>query len=177
METIALKLPKDQLFRTYYLEVFPRVCRFVKNDGGSLEDARDIFQDALIVFHEKISSEEQREIISNEQAYLGGIARNLWLKKLSAMRRGDELLRELAGTSENEKENVSPALLAYVRAAGEKCLKLLTAFYYEQLRMPELAEKFGFSGERSATVQKHKCLRKVRSILQDRQLRKEDFYE
>ena len=45
---------------------------------------------------------------------------------------------------------------------SQECLELLTAFYYEHLPLRDIATKFGFNGTRSATVQKYKCLEKVR---------------
>jgi len=43
--------------------------------------------------------------------------------------------------------------------------------------MKDVSEKFGFSGERSATAQKFKCLEKIRSVVKQKSLSKEDFYE
>ena len=56
-------------------------------------------------------------------------------------------------------------------------MELLSAFYYDKLNMLEVAQKFSFSGERSATVQKHKCLEKVKSVVKQKALQYEDFFE
>ena len=40
---------------------------------------------------------------------------------------------------------------------------MLQAVYYFKYSMQELAEEFGFRSVRSATVQKYKCLEKVRN--------------
>jgi predicted DNA-binding protein YlxM (UPF0122 family) len=48
---------------------------------------------------------------------------------------------------------------------GKKCLELLQAFYYEQRSMQEIAETFHYKTRHSASVQKHKCLEKVREEL------------
>jgi len=54
-------------------------------------------------------------------------------------------------------------------------MRLLNAFYYEKLNMDEIAIRFGFSGKRSATVQKFKCLGKVRQVVRRKSLQYEDF--
>jgi hypothetical protein len=43
--------------------------------------------------------------------------------------------------------------------------------------MIDIAGRFGFSGERSATVQKFKCLEKVRDTIKSKSLSYEDFVE
>jgi hypothetical protein len=41
--------------------------------------------------------------------------------------------------------------------------------------MKQIAQRFGLSGERSAAVQKHKCLEKVRNTVKEKALTYEDF--
>jgi hypothetical protein len=43
--------------------------------------------------------------------------------------------------------------------------------------MKELADLFGYAGERSATVQKYKCIEKVRETVKEQSLAYEDFIE
>jgi hypothetical protein len=43
--------------------------------------------------------------------------------------------------------------------------------------MVKVAQLFGFSGERSATVQKYKCIEKVRETVKQKALTYEDFLE
>jgi hypothetical protein len=56
-------------------------------------------------------------------------------------------------------------------------MELLSAFYYEKEDLQKLAQRFGFSGTRSATVQKFKCLEKVRETVKQKSLQYEDFME
>jgi len=46
-------------------------------------------------------------------------------------------------------------------------MDLLQAFYYFKTPMREIAEEFGYRSERSATVQKYKCLEKVRDTVKN----------
>jgi predicted DNA-binding protein YlxM (UPF0122 family) len=48
-------------------------------------------------------------------------------------------------------------------------MELLKAFYYDHCSMQEVADRFGFNGRRSATVQKYKCLEKVREEIKTTQ--------
>lgn len=178
MDTLKLSTPtRTEQFERFYLEAFPSACRFVKTMGGSLEDARDIFQDGLVLFYEKQIASGKHPI-DNEKAYLLGICKYLWYQKHREQTKlvSMETLHEFEISSTKEAK-VSDALLNFLEKSGKKCMELLKAFYYDRLPMKDLAKQFGFSGERSATAQKYKCLEKVRDSIKERALRKEDFYE
>lgn len=167
---------RELLIEELYKTVFPQVAIFVRRMKGTPDEAKDIFQDALVIYYEKhrvgnFTPEQGHE------PYLMGIAKHLWYKKHRHDNRFVETDGELYDVEEIHEPKVSARLLRFVEMSGKKCLDLLSAFYYEKLNMKELAERFGFSGERSATVQKHKCLEKVRESISERTLSKEDFYE
>ena len=79
----------------------------------------------------------------------------------------------------DEKElQPSPSrLLHHLETAGQKCMEILKAFYYDNLPVNKIAELFGYSGVRSATVQKYKCMEKVRETIKEKSLAYEDFVE
>lgn len=166
---------REAFFTKLYLDAFPAVARYVQRNGGNLEEARDLFQEALLAFYEQVER-GGREIHTTEKAYLMGIAKKIFLRK-----RERELPTE--GLEKVEmKEEYAPQpseqkLLHHLQLAGQKCLDLLSAFYYEKLSMHHLASRFGFRSERSATVQKYKCLEKVRESIHQQSLNYEDFLD
>ncbi|MBL7933354.1 MAG: sigma-70 family RNA polymerase sigma factor [Bacteroidia bacterium] len=166
---------REQLFESLYQKAFPAACRFIRKMGGDLNEARDIFQDSLIILYEK-KLNDQNGVISSDINYILGVCRNLWFQR----HRENTRLVSLDGVPEPkmaQEEKVSEDLLKYVETAGKKCMELLKAFYYDKLNMKQLASGFGFSGERSATAQKFKCLEKVRNSIKEKSLVKGDFYE
>lgn len=170
-------LTREALFIRLYKTAFPGVGRFVKTYGGSLEDAKDVFQDALVIYFEKHITDDFSPRV-NEQAYLHGIVRHLWYKKHHVKQLEKILPEELEHTPLPQTEVVvSERLLSFVERSGKRCMELLRSFYYEQLSMKEIAARFAFSGERSATAQKFKCLEKVRDSIHKLALSKDDFYE
>jgi RNA polymerase sigma factor (sigma-70 family) len=164
---------QEQIF-SLYMRAFPRVAAFVGRSGGKPEDAQDLFQDALLAFYEK----EDRSQVQDEALYVAGIAKYLWLKKLRKERAMKQaVIPAQEALQEESDRTVSRRLLRYVETAGKKCMEMLTSVYYDNMSIKELADKFGFSGERSATSQKYKCLEKIRGVIKQRALSKEDFYE
>jgi DNA-directed RNA polymerase specialized sigma24 family protein len=167
---------QEELFIELYEEVFPKVAVFIKKMGGDLEDTQDVFQDALVIYYEKTRSADFI-IEVNEKAYLIGICKHLWFQKQRRDSQNQKLDDTINCGSEQEEPRVSSTILHFVERAGKKCLDLLQSFYYEKRSMTEIAEQFNFSNEHSATAQKYKCLEKIRTIIKNKSLRKEDFYE
>lgn len=180
-------LAMNKTIQAVYQRAFPAVARYVSRWGGTFEEAKDIFHDALLVFFEK-KYEGQLFLRRNEEAYIFGIARYLWAKRHIENQRYaslDQLMEEFeSGNAEWEGEDdtspketlLNERILRVLQAAGRKCMNVLTAFYYEKLDMQELAHRFGFSGTRSATVQKFKCLQKVKQVVKEKSLQYEDFF-
>jgi DNA-directed RNA polymerase specialized sigma24 family protein len=169
---------REALFTALYMEVFPSVASFIKRRGGSFNDAKDIFQDALIVFYE-----EKRDGpgIVHDQAYLFGIARHLWYRGQRKAEVPEYVSLEKGFDYEaSEQQDVYPSdkkLLDFLTRAGQKCMEILCAFYYDRLSMSKLSDRFGFASERSATVQKYKCMEKVRNQVKIKNMTYEDFLE
>jgi DNA-directed RNA polymerase specialized sigma24 family protein len=174
---------REAMFMSLYLEAFPAVARHISKMGGRFEEAKDVFQDALVIYYEKTRAAKM-ELKQGEKAYLFGIARHLWNKRYKENRKEvslDQLdggLGENSGLADSRYEEVSSVrLLGLLSKAGERCMRLLSAFYYENLDMETLAKRFGFSGARSAAAQKFKCLEKVKETVKQRAVQYEDIVE
>jgi len=157
------------LKRTYE-EAFPAVASFVAKMGGSPDDAKDIFHDALVIFFEKENN------VDTPHAYIVGIAKHLWVRKYQR----DKHRVDLDDSIKIPEEELSPVvarLLRLIEAAGKSCLDLLQAFYYERRTAESVAREFNYSSAHSATVQKHKCLQKLRSFVKTKSLDYESFVE
>lgn len=179
--TEEIRTSREILFMKLYQEAFPLVARYVSKMGGSFEEAKDIFQDALVLYYEKVQHSGLK-LKYSEKAYLFGIAKYLWIKHYKENNKHDTmdslqftLKEELSETAYEEVSTLK--LLNLLQQAGQKCMQLLSAFYYEKLDMQTLAERFGFSGPRSATAQKFKCLGKIKQTVKEKSLKYEDIIE
>ena len=166
---------RQELFISLYEKAFPSVARYVAKMGGSFDDAKDIFQDALLVYYEKVTVGQQATIIT-DKAYLYGIARNLWHQRYNSNRK-EQALENIDFQLESEWQLQQDKVLQYLQTAGEKCMNLLKAFYYDALPLNSVKELFGYSGLRSATVAKYKCLEKVRETIKIKSISYADFLE
>jgi len=168
---------REKVFMALYKKAFPAVAKYVSKMGGSFDEAKDIFQDALVIYYEKMVN-ASIELHTNEQAYLLGIAKHLWAKKFRENIQHIPFDINRDDFIEDADMQPSPAkLLHYLETAGQKCLEILKAFYYDNLSVNKITELFGYSGVRSATVQKYKCMEKVRETIKEKSLAYEDFIE
>jgi len=166
---------REAFFISVYKKAFPAVARYIARRGGNMNEAQDIFQDALVVYYEKMVSQNQ-EVIENENAYLLGVSKKLWLQYYRLSNKS-EPLNDTDIEEENLAETSTGKVLQYLQTAGKKCMELLKACYYDGLKPHSLASRFGYSSEHSATVAKYKCLEKVRETVKQKSLSYADFIE
>lgn len=174
MVAIAKKTAySEEMLSNLYRQTFPAVASLVHKNNGSLEEAQDIFQDALVLFIEH----KDNGSIDQPANYLYGIARNLWNRELAKKSNNETLDSALSVEDEKIKEISTEKIQSFLLSAGQKCLNLLSTFYYEGLSLSEIAHEFGFSGTRSATVQKYKCIEKLRTSIKQKELSHESFID
>lgn len=168
---------REQLFIRLYTKVFPVVARYIHKRGGTLEEVKDIFQEGLLIYYEKMVSGALPSHVS-EQAYLVGVCKYLWADRYKDQSLMDALTIN-ADLVHEEVPNVysSDKVLRFLQVAGRKCMELLKAFYYDKLNMEEISQQFGYADARSSTVQKYKCLEKVRETVKEKSMTYESFVE
>ena len=170
-------LSRQQLFKELYRDVFPAVAYFISKKNGTFEDARDIFQDALMIFYER-NLTQGFQFHSSKEAYLLGIAKHLWYRKYNKEHNHIELTYDGFELPELETETINAhGVLMLLEKAGKKCLNLLHTFYYEQTPLKQISKSLGFSSEHSATVQKYKCLEKIRDAIKAKSVTYADFLD
>jgi len=166
----------ESMYTSLYDEVYPVVASIISRQGGTLAEAEDIFQDALIVFMDQA----RLTMVQDPARYIVGIAKHLWMRRARKENRFlklDDYEQSLHLPDEVASEVSSSALFLFLQRAGSKCMDLLSDFYFAGLSIAQLSARHGFTTRHSAAVQKHKCLEKIRTIVKEKQLSHEDFLE
>ncbi len=166
---------REAFFIGLYKKVFPVVARYIARTGGGLEQAQDVFQDAIVIYYEKLTTTPTNDIV-NEKAFLVGVAKKLWLQQCRQDSKNEPLADTDIALDDVEAPSTS-RLMNYLQTAGKKCMELLKACYYDGLKPDAVAIQFSYSGTRSATVAKYKCLEKVRDTVKQNSLSYADFVE
>lgn len=160
-----------QAIETIYRENFAVIQAFIINNSGSADDARDIFQEAMIVLFEK-SRSGSFELSSQLKTYIYSVCRRLWLKKLNQNQRYSGHIENMEETipveedlESHEKRNTDFILMENAMSKiGEPCKSLLDAYYIQKKHMQEIAADFGYTNADNAKTQKYKCLMRLKKL-------------
>ncbi|WP_185154240.1 RNA polymerase sigma factor [Fulvivirga sp. M361] len=153
----------DKAIALLYKSEFKKIASMVRSRGGDEEDAKDVFQDTVLVFYRQLKLGRYNESYE-VGAFIFTIARNLWINKLKKDGRLTDL-EEVAGKLTDEEDVLEQVLTSerekkvnlLFAQLGETCRKLLVLAYYQNLSMTEIALKMGFKSEDVAKSKKYKC--------------------
>ncbi len=154
-----------------YRENYAAIQSFVLNNNGSVEEARDIFQEAMIVLFEK-SGSAAFSLTCQIKTYLYSVCRRLWLKRLQQLGKYSTQVESLEETisveeeiEDHAKRNDDFILMENSMAKiGEPCKSLLDAYYLQKKSMQHIAETFGYTNADNAKTQKYKCLMRLKKL-------------
>jgi RNA polymerase sigma factor (sigma-70 family) len=154
-----------------YKDNYPMIQSLVVNNSGDVDEAKDIFQECLIVLFEKAKNPEF-ELQCKISTYLYSVARRLWLKKLQASNQKNTISDHLEETiaveddielHENHGKQLEMMHDALIKI-GEPCKSLLEAYYFSKQPMHEIAAQFGYTNADNAKNQKYKCLIRLKKL-------------
>lgn len=156
---------------TIYKENYNLVQSLIINNNGSTDDAKDIFQEAMIVLYEKVRS-GTFELNCQIRTYVYSVSRRLWLKKLQQMSRYSTPVESLEAVIpveddveiHDQRNSEFEMMNKAISSLGEPCKSLLEAFYLQKRNMQDIAESFGYTNADNAKTQKYKCLMRLKKI-------------
>jgi len=156
----------EQIYKDHYNLVQALVVR----NNGTAEDAKDIFQEALIVLYEKVRS-GNFELNCALRTYVYSVSRRLWLKRLMQQNRihitdvSEEVVVVDDAMAEHDRRNAEFTIMEKAMGGlGEPCKSLLEAFYLQKRSMQEIAASFGYTNAENAKNQKYKCLVRLKKL-------------
>ncbi len=160
-----------EAIETIYRAHYSMVQTLVINNSGTSDDARDVFQEAIIVLYEKAKS-GSFELHAQLKTYIYAVSRRLWLKKLQQNQR-------FAGDLANAPETIATEedvdmyehrtrdfemMEEALQHLGEPCKEILESYYLRKKNMSEIAKEFGYTNADNAKNQKYKCLMRLKKI-------------
>ncbi len=167
----------DLVLRSLYEGVFPKVRRFILQNNGSEEQAKDTFQEAFIATWKNVKEGKFTEQKGTSvEAYLYTIAKNKWLdylrsskyKKTSYSNSAINMERVEAReeddpTETDDTQKEMDAMRQAFEKLGAHCKVLLNLFYFERKSMDEISLELKIVAA-SARNQKYRCMEKLRSL-------------
>ena len=163
----------SRIINKVYKLYFPSIAHMIINNSGSEDQAKDIFQEAVMVLYDKLTHEDF-ELSSKVSTYLYAVSRRLWLKQLT--RKGgvanttdisdfEDILRVEEDMEDHQALEIQfDQMNEAMKQLGEPCQTILKDFYIANKSMQDICEKFGYTNTDNAKTQKYKCLQRLKKL-------------
>jgi len=163
----------DQAILYIYQNYSETVSSFITNNGGSEQDADDIFQETVVAFIDIVQKGKYRAEASIK-TFLVSIARNIWYNQIKKKERSghrEKVYEVSRGTDETDVSHyisdreVKKEFRELLDKLGESCRKILTLFYYENLPMKDIVQHLHYENEQVVRNKKYKCLQQLTEMI------------
>lgn len=151
---------------------------FMKSMFNDLDEIKDIYQDAILVLHEK-AQKQDFQLTCSIQTYLNSICKNQIRKRFTIRERnsfqsieGNEgFLENLTDWFDdshlvcNERVTILKSILSEMKQETSKCYELLKRYFFKNQTMEKIAQKMEYTNADNAKNQKYRCQKKLQSEL------------
>ena len=170
---------RDRTILTHvYEHYFPMIREFIIKNSGTEEDARDIFQESLVVIFEKLKTDDVK-LSSRFTTYFYAICRNKWLMVLRRNRTGPKMVVDTQLVEENHpvtsselgKHEQYQLYRQHFKSLSDDCKKLLN-YFFSGHSLREIGEIMGFT-EMYTKKRKFVCQKKLITAIETDPLFKE----
>jgi RNA polymerase sigma factor (sigma-70 family) len=164
----------NPIIHLIYREFADSVIAYVVNNGGSQQDADDVFQETVVAFIDLVKAGKFRGE-ARIKTFLVSVARNIWLNEIKKKQSQGQRAKVFElGRGENQPEDASSNLyqreikqqfLALMDRLGASCRRLLTLYYYENQTFKEIMEKMDYENEQVVRNKKYKCMKELTDMI------------
>ena|SRR5690606_20963025 len=154
----------EKALEILYKKYYRMMTKLVITNSGTEEEAKDVYQDALIVFWQKANSGDL-VLTSKMSTYIYSICQNLWRKELDRKKRLSHEEKDSSVTVDMDAPERERIMLRCIEQLGDTCKKVLMYYYFEELSMQDIADKLGFANTDTAKTKKYKCKQKLDELV------------
>jgi RNA polymerase sigma-70 factor (ECF subfamily) len=165
---------ENKALRQLYAENRSSCIQWLTSKGNvQLEDAKEIFQTAVIVLYDNVKSGKLTELSSSIQTYLIGICKNKAFE-LYRRKKKTSLTDEfptIAAYMDEEIENKQELELKVkqmntaMNGLGDPCRSILQFFYYKRKSMDDITKLMGYKNVATTKNLKYKCVKRLQSAI------------
>jgi len=169
-DKLERKLPDEQhtSLTEIYASQFHTCQNYLVNKGmASVEDAKDIYADAILILRKKIIGNKLKAN-SNLKSYLLGICMNLARSKYREEQKNNSKeaeVRNLLYETNNadyrkESQEVLNLCIQALDSIEPKGRRILELFYFENYTMKQIANELGYASSDAAKTAKYRVYKK-----------------
>lgn len=165
----------EKTLEVLYKKYYRMMTKMVISNSGTEQEAKDIYQDALVVFWQKAVS-GKLVLTSKISTYIYSICQNLWRKELDRKKRLSREEKDDVEYIEMDKVERAKLINECINQLGDTCKHVLTYYYFDGMSMQEIADKLGFANTNTAKTKKYKCKKKLDELVKS-QFSESDFLD
>ena len=166
----GIRRQDNQSLRFLYKNYFPVVEAHILSNSGSSQDAKDIFQEAVVVLFRKV---QQNDFVltSTLKTFLFAICKKMWLMHLRSRPPETDSIdhHDLPDDNESDEYTKSMQYGIYQKAfqkLKEDCKRLLELFL-KKISLREIARVMKYKSEDYAKRRKFLCKEKLVEIIRN----------
>ncbi len=160
----------DYLYKKYYR----MMVKIVITNNGTEDEAKDVYQEALIVFWQKASS-GKLVLTSKISTYLYSICLNQWRKELDRKNRLSREEKDGEDYQRLEDRQSYEIVVESIGELGDPCKSILMYYYFDGLSMSDIADRMNFANTDTAKTKKYKCKKRLDALIKKRYSEKDFF--
>lgn len=167
----GIKNNDSEVIRQIYTNFSPIIVKYILENSGTVNDAKDVIQDAMIVIFKKIGN-DNLVLTSSFQTYLFGVCRFIWLRKIKKNKREvitSAIKDTLTVNDEWEEELIASRKLLLFRSKlsllSAECRALLN-YSFNGLSGKEIANKMNYTVE-FVKRKRFRCKKSLTNAIKD----------
>lgn len=152
----------DVILEFIYKKYYKEIRYHIFCNSGCEDDAKDIFQEALIIIYRRVK-ENDLMLTCSFNTFLFAVCNRLWLKQLKKRNPGNEIINDMGSESvDNDFMNIfeestrNSLFQKHFEKLEKDCKRILTLFL-KNLSVKEIAEQMGYKSEGYAKKRKYLC--------------------
>ncbi len=154
---------ENHILTYLYEKVFPPVRKVILQKGGSEEDAKDIFQEAIIIVFQ-VAARKNFTIEQAFEGYLYGICNKIWLKMQRSRSIHERSIRQVEpfeSCVRMDDEKIDNELRMrlyrkYFLLLPKECQRMLRMLF-SNIPYEDIALEMGYKSEKIVRNKKYKC--------------------
>ncbi len=151
------------VLKKLYVDYFPVIKRFIIENSGCEQDAKDVFQEGIVIIYRKIKN-GTFNLTSSFKAYIYSVCRYIWIKHLYDRKRNvydQNIYVEYEGIqdisiNEYEKNEQYKLYQTHFKRLNKDCKKILRLFL-KKISLKDIADKMGIESIQYVKRKKYKC--------------------
>lgn len=159
----GLKTSDSNVLEYIYKKYFPIVRFFVIKNSGTDEDAKDVFQEAIILIYKKLK-DESLDLNCAFKTYLYSVCRILWLRQLEKKKVRNEVVTDnqvFVQLDEDIEELVAEQeqfriYQKHFQLLHKDCQEILQLFL-KKVPLKEIAQKMNIKSDKYLKKRKYAC--------------------